>query len=74
MTTAEKRPDWRKCEKADEGVNVKAYEYENAIHVTLPSLDQSSVELVGMREANRPDLRRAIYGRSALYYYYSWSN
>jgi hypothetical protein len=29
------------CEKANGGVNAKAYEYENAIHVTLPGLNQS---------------------------------
>ena len=56
------------CEKADEGVNVRAYEYENAIHVTLPGLNQSSVEFVGMRKANRPYMRRAIYGRVVLHY------
>jgi hypothetical protein len=49
-------------------VNVKAYEYEDAIHVTLPGLNQSSIELVGMREAHRPYLRRAVYNRSALHY------
>jgi hypothetical protein len=33
----------QQCEKADEGVNVTAYEYENATHVTLPRLNLSSV-------------------------------
>ncbi len=51
------------------GVNVKTYEYENAIHVALPGLNQSSVEFVCMRKANRPDLRRAIYGWRALQYW-----
>jgi hypothetical protein len=53
--------------------NVKAYEYENAIHVTLPGLNQSSVELVGVREAYGPDLGRAVHNWSALHYCSSWN-
>ena len=52
---------------------MKAYEYENAIHVTLPGLDQSSVELVGVRETYGPDLRRAVYNRSALHDCGGWN-
>lgn len=46
---------------------MKAYEYEHAVHVTLPSLDHGSVKLVGVREAYGPYLRRAVHSRSALH-------
>lgn len=69
VTTAEKRPDWRKVVRrlVSQEVNVKAHEYEDSIHVTLPGLNQSSVELVGVREAHGPYLRSDVFNQSIVH-------
>ena len=36
------------------------YEYENAIHVPLPALNESFIKLVGVGETYGPDLRRGF--------------
>lgn len=48
--------------------NVKAHEYEDSIHVTLPGLNQGSVELVGMRETYGPYLRSAVFNQNVVHY------
>jgi hypothetical protein len=39
------------------------YEYKDAIHVPFPALDKRPIELLSVREAYGPDLRRGVHDR-----------
>ena len=42
------------------------YEYEDAVHVTLPALNKGTVEFLCVGEAYGPYFRRIVYGGSGI--------
>ena len=42
----------------------RTYEYEDAIHVTLPALNKGTIIFLSVGETYRPDFCRIVYGRS----------